>query len=309
MIRSFLRKLVVMAALWLLGPVAAVSVHALVLPDRVGAYDVYAGPTFERAGRGPYVYDAPADVGTQHVFGIGPVVGFGAPEERLWYGFGPTDGPPRPVVVLLHGAGRNGASMIDMWQDLAKRQDIVLVAPDARATRWSLVTDGPMFLGALLKEAATRYPLDTDRIYLAGHSDGGAHAMRIANLGGGPFKAVVTHSGHPTRRRMIPAMTPVPIHSFVGDADVTFTVDSSRMALKHLARAGHPTSLTVIPEHNHWYYGIGKSLAPLMWQSLIADAALPQSPVAQPAQLVQSTAPARTERATGAKWVRVPATD
>ena len=310
MIRRVLRKLVVMATLWLLGPIALVLGHAALLPDRVGAYDERTGPTFDGAGRGPYVYQVPADAGTLHEFQIGPVAGFGAPEERLWHGFGPTDGPPRPVIVLLHGAGRNGASMIDMWQDLAKRQNVVLVAPDARAPRWSLVTEGPMFLSALLKDAAEQYAIDFKSIYLVGHSNGGAHAMRIANLGGGVFRAVATHSGHSNRLRMIPALNPVPIHSFVGDADVAFTVESSRAALTHLARAGHPTSLTVIPGHNHWYYGIGKNLASVMWQRLGADQAPPQSPGSPPpAQMVQRSAPVPTDRATGAKWVRVPGND
>lgn len=306
MIRRVLRKLLVMGAFWLLGPMAAVFAHALVVPDRAGVYDERSGPSFDRAGQGPYVYQPPEGVGTVHRFEIGPVAGFGALEERVWYGLGPSGGPPRPVIVLLHGAGRNGASMIDMWQDLAARQDIILVAPDARATHWSLVTDGPMFLAALLREAGTHYPVDTGRLFLVGHSDGGAHAMRIANLGGGPFRAVVTHSGHSNRLRMIPALSPVPVHSFVGDADVAFTVDSSRAALEHLARAGHPTSLTVIPRHNHWYYGIGKSLAPLMWQRLTDGEALPRTPVAPPADLVQRSAPDQTDRGTGAKWVRVP---
>lgn len=312
MIRRLVRKVLVTATLWLVGPMAAVYAHSVILPDRAGVYEESTGPTFAQAGQGPYVYQPPQDVGTLHQFEIGPVGGFGAPEPRRWYGFGPTEGAPRPVVVLLHGAGRNGAAMIDMWQDLAKRQDIVLVAPDARSTRWSLVTDGPMFLGALLKEAAALYPLDADRIFLAGHSDGGAHAMRIANLGGGPFRAVVTHSGHSNPIRMIPALSPVPVHSFVGDADVAFTVDSSRTALEHLARAGHPTSLTVIPDHNHWYYGIGKSLAPLMWQRLTSTQGARPEPANAPDQLVHRAAPDRSDRsdrAAGAKWVRVPQSD
>lgn len=313
MILRLVRKILVAVAVWLLGPMAVVFAHSVLLPDRAGTYEERSGPTFERAGRGPYAYDTPKDIGTLHRFEIGPVAGFGAPEERLWRGVGPTGGPPRPALVLLHGAGRNGASMIDMWQDLARRQDIILLAPDARAARWSLLTDGPMFLGALLQDAAQHYPLDVHRIYLVGHSNGGAHAMRIANLGGGPFRAVATHSGHANRMRMIPAPSPVPIQSFVGDADVAFTVDSSRKALRHLAHAGHPTSLTVIPGHNHWYYGIGKSLAPLMWQRLIEGDAPPRAPsappVQQPARLVQPTAPDTSNRENGAKWVRVPQTD
>ncbi|MFP7672820.1 alpha/beta hydrolase [Marivita sp. S0852] len=306
MIRWLLRKALIGAAFWLLGPMAVVFGHSVLVPERVGVFEEHAGATFARAGHGPYAYHAPEDVGMPYQFEIGPVAGFGAPEARRWYGFGPTVGAPRPVLVLLHGGGRTGVSMIDMWRDLAGREDIILLAPDARSTQWSLLTDGPMFLAALLKDAAARYPLDMDRIYLAGHSDGGAHAMRIANLGGGPFKAVVTHSGHSPMPRVIPALNPVPIHSFVGDLDVVFTVDSSRAALKHLARAGHPTSLTVIPGHNHWYYGIGKSLAAVMWHRLTKSTPEMSDPAPSPVELVQRPTPEPRNRAAGAKWISVP---
>ncbi len=38
---------------------------------------------------------------------------------------------PAPLLLLLHGSGRDAASIFDPWQSLAKKERIVLVAPDS----------------------------------------------------------------------------------------------------------------------------------------------------------------------------------
>ena len=42
--------------------------------------------------------------------------------KRTYYLFVPkTVKAPAPLVVLLHGSGRNGSIMVDKWKDLAKK--------------------------------------------------------------------------------------------------------------------------------------------------------------------------------------------
>ena len=38
---------------------------------------------------------------------------------------------PAPLLLLLHGSGHDGKSLIDPWLSLAKSEGIILVAPDA----------------------------------------------------------------------------------------------------------------------------------------------------------------------------------
>src|SRR3954449_8564077 len=38
---------------------------------------------------------------------------------------------PAPLLLLLHGSGHDGKSLMDPWQSLAKSEGIILVAPDA----------------------------------------------------------------------------------------------------------------------------------------------------------------------------------
>ncbi|MGB0507235.1 MAG: hypothetical protein ACPGGK_13650 [Pikeienuella sp.] len=53
--------------------------------------------------------------------------------QRYWYSFIPRSlRQLPPVVVLFHGAGRSGLSMIDMWQSTARKHGIVLIAPNSK---------------------------------------------------------------------------------------------------------------------------------------------------------------------------------
>src|SRR5436309_8776918 len=74
---------------------------------------------------------------------------------------------PAPLLLLLHGSGRNGLSLMDKWKDLAIKEGIVLVGPDAIASaRWSSPADGPDFLNDLLSELKSKYSIDQHRMYL-----------------------------------------------------------------------------------------------------------------------------------------------
>jgi poly(3-hydroxybutyrate) depolymerase len=42
---------------------------------------------------------------------------------------------PAPLVVLLHGSGRNGRSLLEKWEAIAKQEGIALVGPDASSSQ------------------------------------------------------------------------------------------------------------------------------------------------------------------------------
>src|SRR5271169_2836582 len=55
------------------------------------------------------------------------------PESRTYYVFAPSGlSGPAPLLLLLHGSGQDGKSLIDVWEELARREGIILVAPDSR---------------------------------------------------------------------------------------------------------------------------------------------------------------------------------
>ena len=53
-------------------------------------------------------------------------------KKRTYYLFVPaTVKSPAPLIVLLHGSGRNGLSLVEKWKDLASKEGFIVVGPDA----------------------------------------------------------------------------------------------------------------------------------------------------------------------------------
>ncbi len=62
-------------------------------------------------------------------------------------------GSPAPLIVMLHGSGRVGMSLVEKWKDLAKKEGIIIAGPDSLDTRvWGMPQDGPDFLRDLVEE-------------------------------------------------------------------------------------------------------------------------------------------------------------
>src|ERR1700704_2026334 len=80
---------------------------------------------------------------------------------------------PVPLIVMLHGSGRVGVSLVEKWKDLAKKEGFIIAGPDSLDTRvWGMPQDGPDFLRDLVEELKVKYPINPRRVYLFGHSGG-----------------------------------------------------------------------------------------------------------------------------------------
>src|ERR1700686_489310 len=100
-------------------------------------------------------------------------------KERIYYTFLPEKlTAPAPMLLLLHGSGRDGMSQINEWKGLAEKEGIILAAPDSADSReWSMNTDGPEFLHEVVEAVRARSSVDGKRIYLFGHSAGAVFAL------------------------------------------------------------------------------------------------------------------------------------
>src|SRR5690242_15129319 len=98
---------------------------------------------------------------------------------RTYYTFVPEKiTAPAPLLLLLHGSGRDGISQINEWKDLAEKEGIILVAPDsANAREWSMNTDGPEFLHEVVEAVRAKHSVDGTRLYIFGHSAGAVFAL------------------------------------------------------------------------------------------------------------------------------------
>ena len=189
-------------------------------------------------------------------------------------------GEPAPLLLLLHGSGRDGASIFDPWQSLAKKERIVLVAPDAfNPAGWSFAADGPDFVRQIIDEVTAAGGIDKRRMYIFGHSAGGHHAIDLGLLESDYFAAVAVHAGVlADPGSILPrADRKIPVSMWNGLEDTIVPVSAARSTLNTLKTAGFPVLLTEIPRHTHDYYESAGWLNKDVWQAL-KGATLPADP-------------------------------
>ena len=192
---------------------------------------------------------------------------------RAYYLFVPKSvKAPAPLVVLLHGSGRNGSIMVDKWKDLAKKEGVILVGPDsANSQQWSIPVDGPDFLRDIVEELKSKYPINQRRIYLFGHSAGAGYALQLSLVESEYFAATAIHAGalDPQSYSLIKlARRKTPIAIFVGTVDAFFPLTVVRATRDELNRQGFAVELTEMPGHDHWYYDLAPKINHSAWDFL-----------------------------------------
>lgn len=185
---------------------------------------------------------------------------------RTWVGYRPDAVTgPSPVVILFHGAGRTGLSMIDMWQEVADEHGLTLVAmDDANRAGPSGFQISP-FLHDVIDAAAEIYPIDRDQMFLFGHSAGAITAQLVGNRVTGPWRGIAVHAGYVNPTFVQPIDNAPPIRAYLGSSDHIFDPAGARIAAQYLARAGHDYDLILIPGHTHWFYEGGQAFAADAW--------------------------------------------
>jgi poly(3-hydroxybutyrate) depolymerase len=183
-------------------------------------------------------------------------------QTRAYYLFVPEKLDPKvrvPLVVLLHGSGRNGLSLAEKWKDLAKKEKIIVVGPDASESQgWRIPEDGPAFIYELVEALKAKYPVNSRRVYLFGHSAGAGQALYLSLLESEYFAATAVHAGALQGRQFIEmierAKRKIPIAIWVGTNDNFFPLPAVRATRDALNAQGFNSELTEIKGHTHWYY-------------------------------------------------------
>lgn len=177
-----------------------------------------------------------------------------------------------PLLVLLHGSGHDGRSLIDPWRQLASKEGIVLVAPNSiDPSVWQAPTDGPEPLVAIIETVLHKYSLDGKRIYLFGHSGGAAFGLLLAIGKPGYFAAIAVHAGalHAKAEGLVQQVTvKTPIQVQVGARDPEFPLSAVRHTRDLFAAAGFEFELREIAGHDHNYYAISEQVNRTAWAFL-----------------------------------------
>lgn len=196
-------------------------------------------------------------------------------KKRAYYLFVPEKldaASPVPLVVLLHGSGRNGMSLAEKWKELAQKEKFIIVGPDASDSRgWRVPEDGPDYIQELVSELKAKYPINARRVYLFGHSAGAGQALYLSLLESEYFAATAIHAGalnkggYPLIER---AKRKIPIAIFVGTNDESFPLPVVRATRDALNDAGFSIELTEIKGHTHWYYDRAPEINRSAWDFL-----------------------------------------
>ena len=187
---------------------------------------------------------------------------------------------PAPLLVLLHGSGHNGLSLVDKWKDLASKEGVIIAGPDSNNPEsWRTPIDGPDFLRDLVTELESKYPIDKHRVYLFGHSGGAVFALYMGLYESEYFAAVAIHAGAMQTKDVSlveRATRKIPIYMVVGTADPFFPLTDVRGTRDMLNKNGFDAHLTEMPGHDHNYYDPAPKINAGVWsflkeQKLAAD--------------------------------------
>ena len=197
-------------------------------------------------------------------------------KHRTYYLFVPksaqqTNNPA--LLVLLHGSGRNGLSLVEKWKDLGGKEGFIIVGPDALSDEgWRIPDDGPEFIHDLVEGLIKQYKVDPHRIYLFGHSAGAVFGLNLAMLESEYFAAVAVHAGswrsNEEYENLQLAKRKIPIKIIVGDRDNFFPLDSVKSTEAALKDRQIPIEVKIMKGHDHWYYDLAPEINQDAWSFL-----------------------------------------
>jgi poly(3-hydroxybutyrate) depolymerase len=163
-----------------------------------------------------------------------------------------------PLLILLHGSGRDGKTLVDPWKNLAKKEGIVLAGPNStNRQEWELRKDGPYFIADLVDAVRSREKIDLKRIYLFGHSAGAIQSLMLGLMESEYFAAVALHAGAlpPSSFDLIDmADRKIPFAIWVGTNDRFFPVRDVEATKAAMEAKGLSVRLKTINNHTHNYY-------------------------------------------------------
>ena len=177
------------------------------------------------------------------------------------------------ILLLLHGSNRDGPTMLDMWQDEAERNGILLIAPSSRNPRnWSFDSDDISFMKSAVSEISDANSMSPAPIYGFAHSAGAIFMTHFSIRYGDYFKAAAVHAGAPSAAALESyykyKKPRAPLTHFLGDKDHIFPVGNAKAAGEVQAAQGQAISLVVIKNHNHWYYDLAPFINKKAWAAM-----------------------------------------
>ena len=147
-----------------------------------------------------------------------------------------------PLIVVLHGLGGSGANTIPAWVEHLHKEFTVLCPTYPMGAWWARPAE-EMVLG-LIDQVRKQYNIDSDRIFLAGLSNGAIGTYMIGMFYPDRFAGLIPIAGSITPRYMhfLVNLRNTPIYLIQGAHDPIFPIQLSRRIHKILSDMKYPVT-------------------------------------------------------------------
>jgi dipeptidyl aminopeptidase/acylaminoacyl peptidase len=166
---------------------------------------------------------------------------------------------PAPALVFLHGSGGNFKAYTWLLSRVADERGMILIAPSYGFGNWD-PRKGPPAVFAALDDARKHVSIDTNRVHLAGLSNGGLGVSRTAaSQNGNRFRSLILLSPvFDTDAVKSPAFAErwreKPMLVITGESDDRVPVGYVKDLVKVIRNAGANVDLNVYPQANHFLF-------------------------------------------------------
>jgi predicted esterase len=162
---------------------------------------------------------------------------------------------PLPLIIALHGMGGNENSYFDSYANgafkaEAETRGYIVACPKGREPASMYLGSAEKDVMDVIAEVRRDYRIDTDRIYMTGHSMGGFGSWSIAMNHPEVFAAIapVAGGGNPLTLAKIAHVPQLVVH---GDNDKTVPVERSRVMVGAAKKSGAQVKYIEVPGGSH----------------------------------------------------------
>lgn len=164
---------------------------------------------------------------------------------------------PFPVLFRFHGSGATAAAFVEASRTPASEKFIMVTPEVPTADRAAFNAPGCFeFIDRLIVDVRTRFNTDPNRLYLSGHSGGGAAAFCLAQIWphrvAGFYAMASLHFSFPgDREACMETLRTIPGFFVVGKNDVPPCVDGFRFTQAYYEKAKLPGEFMFVDGRGH----------------------------------------------------------
>jgi len=158
-----------------------------------------------------------------------------------------------PCIVFFHGYGGTAKTYFYLWHKLAEQHHVIVLCPTSGFGTYR--TGAAELVERMRNYALQSLPVDPNRIYLAGYSNGGLPVSRALRADAYGYAGAILLSPviePPVADTHIEIKHKPPLLIFAGDKDDRIPVDYVRNNAAILQKGGFPITIETIPGEDHF---------------------------------------------------------